>query len=78
MRVKAINTERKVIYGIGFCPSDEPDFDGHNVSILFKDTVEWRDGSELGCTNFDFVFTDSIELIEEDSSLHYDYEKYLG
>lgn len=73
MIVKAINTERKVVYGIGFCPSEEPDFDGHNVSILFKDRVEWRDGSELGCSNFDFVFTDSIQTIEDDSSLKFNY-----
>lgn len=78
MRVKAINTDGKVVYGCGFSRSEENNYEGKEVGYLFQDNMEWIDGSEFRNIKFEFIFLDSIELIEEDSSLHYDYDKYLG
>lgn len=65
MKVKAINTEGKIVYGCGFSSSEENDYEGKEVGYLFKDKMEWIDGTEFRNDKFEMIFLDSVELIKE-------------
>ena len=69
MKVKAINTEGKIVYGCGFSRSEENNYDGKEVGYLFKDKMEWIDFTEFRNSAFEMIFLDSVELIKDDYSI---------
>lgn len=60
MKVKAIATDGKVVYGVGFSKSPENNIDGREIGYLFKD-CDWIDGAEFSCL-FDLIFMDTLEI----------------
>lgn len=69
MKVKAINTDGKIVYGCGFSRSEENNYDGKEVGYLFQDKMEWIDFTEFRNSAFEMIFIDSVELIKDDSSI---------
>ena len=65
MKVKAINTDGKIVYGCVFSSSEENSYDEKEVGYLFQDKMEWIDFTEFRNSAFEMIFLDSVELIKE-------------
>lgn len=65
MRIKAINLYGKTVYGCGFSASDEEIYEGRSVGYIFCDKTSHLDGSEFRNNHFDFIFIDSVEIIND-------------
>lgn len=65
MKFEAINTKGEKVYGVGVTKSDEPNENNREIGYIFFDTVEWRDGSEFCAIDFDFIYFDTVKIVNE-------------
>lgn len=65
MKFEAINTEGKKVIGIGVTLSNEDNVNGREIGYIFFDTVEWCDGSEFRGIDFDFIYFDTVKIVNE-------------